>query len=380
MDIFNNNKIVNQICHFCASEIILKTLSLLLSNQYLMKKLLFFFLPLFSFSPFLLFPQSAQDVTKDKESYPFAQIYAGFRYGFKDTYKPQAAFEFNQGIIGYFHQLSPSVSGKIMFDVTRTTNITSITDSSGQSMEVTYFEGSKYTVYLKMAEIKWDINDYLALRVGQLLNTQYLTFQDPFWGYRYIDVTFQELYRLGQPADFGVQFDVKIKEKFLNQLSVVNGEGPFRHQDMNGKFIFSDNIQVSPVKNLTLKLYGDYGPAIDTGNAYGDKWVISCFAGYKTAKFRVGGEYDYVNNYGWSNGKNYSGFSVFGAWNFISKFDVLARYDHLQIKSPTETQKLNYYIVGFQYEPVKMFTTSINFRYLSEGDLPFINANFGLKF
>jgi hypothetical protein len=268
-----------------------------------------------------------------------------------------------------------------MFDVTRTTNFSGVTDSSGQSMMVkNYFEGSKYTAYLKMAEIKWEINEFLALRVGQLLNTQYLTFQDPFWGYRYIDVTFQERYRFGMPADFGAQFDVKIKDKFLNQLSVVNGEGPFRYQDVNGKFIFSDNIQYSPVKNLTLKLYGDYGPAIDTGAAFGDKWVISFFAGYKTSKFRFGGELDYVNNYSWVNDKDHSGVSVFGAWNFIGKFDVLARYDHLQIKTPAETQKLDYYIVGFQYEPVKMFTTSINFRYISEGSLPFIYANFGLKF
>ena len=110
--------------------------------------LLFFLLPAFVYS------QSAQDITKEKDRYAFGQIYAGFRYGFKDTYKPQAAFEFNQGIIGYYHQVAPNVSGKIMFDVTRTTNITSITDSSGQSMTVTYFEGSKYTAYLKMAEIK----------------------------------------------------------------------------------------------------------------------------------------------------------------------------------------------------------------------------------
>ena len=324
--------------------------------------------------------QSSQDQTKEKERYAFGQIYVGFRLGFKDTYKPKSAFEFNQGIIGYFHQIAPKVSGKIMFDVTRTTNITSITDSSGQSLAVNYFEGSKYTAYLKMAEIKWDINEYLVFRVGQLLNTQYLTFQDPFWGYRYIDVTFQEKYRLGQPADFGAQLDVKVQEKFVNQFSVVNGEGPFRHQDLNGKFIFSDNIQYSPVRNLTLKVYGDYGPAVDTGAAYGDRWVVSVFAGYKTSKYRLGGEYDFVNNYGWTNGKDCSGFSFFGGWNFYGKFDVLARYDHLQIKTPSETQKMDYYIIGFQYEPVKMFTTSLNFRYVSQGELPFLYANFGLKF
>jgi len=321
---------------------------------------------LFLLVPQVLFSQSAQDVKKDKESYPFAQIFTGFRYGLKDDYKPRAAFVFNQGIIGYFHQLTPKISGKIMIDVTRTTNIISITDSSDYSMMVNYFEGSKYTAYLKLAEIKWDINDYLALRVGQLLNTQYLTFQ--------------EVFRLGMPADFGAQLDVKVKDVFLNQFSVVNGEGPFRHQDLNGKFIFSDNIQYSPVKNLTLKIYGDYGPAIDTGSTYGNKWVVSFFAGYKTSKFRIGGEYDYVNNYNWTKDRDHSGFSVFGGWNFIGKFDVLARYDHLQIKTPIEIQKLDYYIIGVQYEPVRMFTTSVNFRYLSEGSLPFIYANFGLKF
>jgi hypothetical protein len=350
-----------------------------------MKRFLFWMLII---CPVLVFPQSAQDVTKEKESYPFGQIYTGFRYAFKDTYKPQAAFEFNQGIIGYFHQLSPKVSGKIMFDVNRTTNITSITDSTGQSMKVTYFEGSKYTAYLKMAEIKWDISDYLSMRVGQLLNTQYLTFIDPFWGYRYIDVTFQERNprlgepypRLGQPADFGIQFDVKIKEKFLNQFSVVNGEGPFRQQDMNGKFIFSNNVQFVPVKNLTLKLYGDYGPAIDTGAAFGDRWVVSCFAGYKTSKFRIGGEYDFVNNYSWAEGKDYSGFSIFGGWNFVGNFDVLARWDYLEIHTIVEVDVMNYYIIGFQYEPVKLFTTSVNFRYLSFEEIPFIYASFGLKF
>jgi hypothetical protein len=328
--------------------------------------------------PFSLFSQSSQDVSKDKNSYAFGQIYAGFHYCFEDAYKPQAAFDFNQGIIGYFHQLAPKVSGKIMFDVTRTTNIAF--DSAGQSLVETYFEGSKYTAYLKMAEIKWDITDFLALRFGQLLNTQYLTFQDPFWGYRYIDVTFQEKYRLGQPADFGIQVDLKAGDKFLNQFSVVNGEGPFRYQDLNSKFIFSNNIQYSPVKNLTLKLYADYGPSVQNDTAYGDKWVISGFVGYKTGRYRVGAEYDFVNNYTWANGKDVSGFSLFAGWNFIGKFDVVARWDHLQVKMPDMTDKLDYYIAGIQYEPVKMFTTALNFRYISEDQLPFIYANFGLKF
>lgn len=167
---------------------------------------------------------SAQDIIKNKPRYGFGQIYTGFRYGIKDTYNPQAAFVFNQGIIGYYHQISDEVSGKIIYDVTRTTHFYEITDTAGNQLSYSYFEGSKYTAYLKMAEIKWDFHQLFSLRVGQLLSTQYLTFQDRFWGFRYIDVTQQEKFRLGMPADFGAQLDFSYKGKFLNQISVVNGE------------------------------------------------------------------------------------------------------------------------------------------------------------
>ena len=227
--------------------------------------------------------------------------------------------------IGYFNQISEKVSGKIMLDVTRTTNFTAEKDSLGKVIIADYFEGSKYTAYLKMAEIKWDINEYFALRVGELLSTQYLTFQDKFWGYRYIDVTYQEKFRLGNPADFGAQFDFKYKDKLLNQFSIVNGEGPFRHQDQNSKFIYSNNIQYYPTDRITLKLYTDYGPSPDTGSGKSAKSVITGFAGYKTEKFRVGGEYTYIYNYGFNNNTDYYGFSIYGSVVINKYFQALGR-------------------------------------------------------
>ncbi len=319
-------------------------------------------------------------MNKEISSYGFGQIYTGFHYGFKNTYKPQAAFEFNQGIIGYFNQISDKVSGKIMLDVTRTTNFTFVTDSLGKFIINDYFEGSKYTAYLKMAEIKWDINHFFTFRVGQLLSTQYLTFQDKFWGYRYIDVTYQEKFRMGMPADFGVQVDLKVRDKLVNQFSIVNGEGPFRYQDQNSKFIYSNNIQYYPTERITLKLYTDFAPSPDTGYGKKAKSVISGFAGYKTDKFRVGAEYTYVFNFGFNKDTDYYGFSIYGSVVLNKYFQALGRYDHLNMKLPEENSRLDYYIAGFQYEPVSNFTTSINFRYYSVDALPFIYASFGLKF
>jgi hypothetical protein len=320
---------------------------------------------------------SSLKVEKDEKSYVFAQIFTDFHYGLKDTYKPRAAFRFNQGIIGYKHTFSDKLSGIIMYDVTRTTHFT---DTTGNIMDYSYFEGSKYTAYLKMAEIKWKINDYFTFRVGQLLSTQYLTFQDKFWGFRYVDVTMQEKFRMGMPADFGAQLDFQYGKKFLNQFSIVNGEGPFRYQDMNSKFLFSNNIQFVPIEKLTLKLYTAYEPASDTGLDISDKITISAFAGYKIEKYRLGAEYNYVSNYAFKEGAEYHGFSLYGSWSLNERIAFLGRFDHLYRVMAVANKYIDYYIVGFQYEPVKTFTTSINFRYFSIESLPFVYASFGLKF
>jgi hypothetical protein len=339
-----------------------------------------FIAALFIIVPLISIPQNtAQDITKEQSSYAFGQIYSGFYYCFKDSYKPQTAFVFNQGILGYFHEFSGKVSGRIMFDVTRTTHLDSLIDVDGNRVKYYYFEGSKYTAYLKMAEISWNINKVFTLRVGQLLNTEYLTFQDKFWGYRYIDVTYLEKFRLGNPADFGVQLDYTLKDKLLNQFSVVNGEGPFRHQDEYGNFIFSDNIQFYPTKNLTFKLYADYGPSPDTGSDAA-KASIAGFAGYKNDKFRIGGEYAYVFNFGYIDQYDFYGLSVYGSLVLNNHFQALARFDHLTFGKPGNRSEINYYIAGFQYEPAKPFTTSVNFRYYSVDALPFVYVNFGLKF
>ena len=204
--------------------------------------------------------------------------------------------------------------------------------------------------------------------------------QDKFWGYRYVDVTYQERYRLGMPADFGAQLDFTYKDKFLNQFAVVNGEGPFRHQDKQGKFLFSNNMQYYPTKNITLKLYVDYGASPDTGIDFDDKSVISGFAGYKTEKYRIGAEYTYVTNYGHSKGRDYYGYSIYGSLVVNKKFQLFARYDHLDMTQSTSNRFLDYYILGFQYEPVEKLTTSINYRYYSINELPLIYVSFGLKF
>ena len=323
---------------------------------------------------------SYQYIAKDSTSYIFGQIYTGFYAGLNDNHNPQAAFEFKQGILGYSHSFKGKVSGKIMLDVTRTTHFSSLNDTIGNNVPIEYFEGSKYTAYLKMAEIKWILNEHFTLRFGQLLNTQYLTFQDRFWGFRYVDVTFQEKYRFGMPADFGIQIDYKAGDKLLLQFSAVNGEGPFRHQDALSSFLYSGNVQYSPVKNYTLKLYLGIETDPDTGNSVKDKKIISFFTGYKNKQFGIGGEVNYVKDYAHLEGIDKYGISIYGFVSLAKHFAVLGRYDYLYQQFSSSNLINNYYIFGLQYSPLKFFTTSLNFRYYSKNDLPMLYFNVGLKF
>ncbi|GAB4288373.1 MAG: hypothetical protein Kow0068_14170 [Marinilabiliales bacterium] len=310
---------------------------------------------------------------KDKGKF-FANVYTGYYYNFNEHKTPVSAFDFPTGLLGYTRKLSDKVSGILIYDVTRTTNF-SYPDTIGIT---NYFEGSKYTAFLKMGQINWNINKFLELNVGQLLNEQYLTVQDKFWGYRYIAVTSQEMYRLGMPADFGVRvvfyfFNKKLK----NSITCVNGEGPFRYQDNESKFLISDNIEFMPNDKTIIKLYYDYQFHPDAADV--PRMVISGFAGYKHKLFKIAGEYNMILNQNYIEDNNIIDLSFYGAYHFTEKIDILSRFDYLKNELNPQSDG-SYFIFGFQYQPVENFFSSINYRYNDFYDYSQVYVNFGIKF
>ena len=304
----------------------------------------------------------------------FGNINFGFYHDMNNKRVPQSAFELKAGILGYSCSLSEKVKALIMFDVTKTSRLAT-TDSLYNRLT----EGSNYTAYLKQAEIDWKVNSFFELAVGELLNEQYLTVQDKFWGMRYIDVTMQEKSYpyYGMPADYGARAIFNYKDKIKFSVSAFNGDGPFRTQDTKSKYLFSGNLEVYYIKNLTLKLYADAAQPSTT--KLENKYSVSGFAGYQVEKFRIGAEYNTILNYNFIKSKNIYGMSVYGVYNITSKFGVLARYDFGYISPIIKDGK--YSIAGIQYEPTKNFKTSINYRNsFNPGNYSMIYFSFGIKF
>lgn len=340
-------------------------------------KLLFFIIVLFS-SINLFSQQIKLDSTITRSEIKqklFGNIFTGFYYGLNQNLLPRQAFEISTALLGYQVEIDNKVKATLIYDVTKTTSDISVKDTSKNSLEVSYFKGSDYTAFLKQAQIDWTFAKGFEFSVGQLLNQQYLTLQDKFWGYRYVSYTFQEKYKFGSPADFGARLTWKKPDMLNVSIGAVNGDGAFYKQDSRSLMLYSVNLECFPVKNLTLKFYYDISPDGDLPA----RMVYSGFVGYKTEKWKIGAEYNNLIHPNYLMDKYYSGISVYGGVKIYKKVEVLARYDFIE-KSSILIDNCQYAILGLQYEPAKNFFISVNGRMLNPTEIYQIYANFGIKF
>jgi len=307
----------------------------------------------------------------------WASIFASHYSTLSGRNKPSSAFEMPTALLGYSATLSDRFKATLVYDVTRTTNNIAVTDSLGRPLNVTYNEGSRYTAFLKMAEIKYSLIPFIDLRVGQLLNTQYLTTQDKFWGYRYIYFTFQEVHRYGNPADFGAQVDFKYRAMLLAQLSVTNGDGPFKQQDSNSKFLYSLNLEYYPVSGAIVKVYSDFSPAPQSIPSGYDRSALSVFAGFKAERYRLAVEYNGVKNYGFAQNSDYWGLSSFLSYSVTPKVDILTRYDYINRSAPLNLSRSHFILAGVHYNPIKNLSCSANLRYLTAPQKTMLYFSFG---
>jgi len=305
----------------------------------------------------------------------FANIYTAGYYNF-NTIKPNVGFALSTALLGYRFQKSEKLKFTLIYDVTRTTNGIHVTDTAGNNLPVYYFEGSKYTAFLKMAEIKWYFAKNFSLSAGQLLNEQYLTVQDKVWGHRYVLTTMQELFRMAMPADFGMRIAYKNKKTFALSLGANNGNGPFRHQDTLSTIEYTSNFEIYRIKNLLLKVFVGFTPAtFETDNN-----LISRFSGfiaYQKPKYKIGFEYSKTLNPYFLN-IEYSGVSTFAMYNITNKWEIFARYDYVD-NSPIVKYE-NVFVGGFQFKPQKNLFLSLNYRYWENSEIQQLFFNLGAKF
>ncbi len=269
------------------------------------------------------------------------KIFTNFHSNFSDG-ESQQAFEITRAYFGYGYNFSKHFSGKILLDV----------GNPGVG-------GLQMTAYLKNAMVTYKQNG-LTVNFG-LIGLSQFSIQEKAWGYRYLYKSFQDEHKFGSSADLGLHIAYKFDKAFSMDFTIVNGEG-YKKIESDSTLRVGIGATVNPIKELSLRGYYDVIKKDDVSQQ-----SLAFFAGYKGKDFSMGAEYNKQMNNKNIDGKDLTGFSIYGTIKLDNKWKFFGRFDDLASNELTENdwniaKDGNVIIAGFEYTPVKGLKISPNYQ------------------
>ena len=286
--------------------------------------------------------QETQDTTKNEpKGKAIIQVFANAHTGFGAD-NDDRGFELDRSYLGYQYSFGKGLQMKAVMDI-------------GKSSDVGDYQR---IAYIKNAQVTWKPGRWTL--DGGLISTTQFKVQEKHWGYRYIMKSFQDEYKFGSSADLGISAAYKFNDVVSADAIIVNGEGYKKVQVKDG-LQYGLGATVTPVKGLTLRVYGSLNESTQKGAKDAYNWAA--FAGYKNDRFSLGAEYNIYQNTGFVDDADQYGLSVYGTAHLSKVVDVFARYDYLTSKDDWNIGKdESAAILGAQFNVCKYVKIAPNFR------------------
>lgn len=285
------------------------------------------------------------------------QVHANWHYDLTEDAKPASKFDLTRAYFGYKITLNRQFTGRIMLDVGRLDEIKGVTvDTSFNANLEKNKKSSRYVTFLKYGYLEWNgLIPKTKILFGMHGMNQF-KYQEKFWGYRYIYMSLMDHYKYGSSADLGLTIKSKPADQFGFNISVVNGDGYKKPQDLDGKYKAALGTEIHIVEGLSTYLYGDIMPYEDAENQF----TVAGFLGYKLKKvWRLSAEYNYRGNHKGKKDNELHGVSVYTTVT-IDKLDIFARSDLFSVDTWDTIE--NVLLFGLQYAPIKNFKIAPNFQ------------------
>ena len=285
--------------------------------------------------------QAQESKPEELKGKTIVQVFGNFNSEF-DTDNCNYGFELERSYLGYEYKLENGLSMKAVMDVGKSSNV----------------DDYHRLTYIKNAMLSWKTGG-LTLNGGLISTTQF-NFQEKFWGYRYIMKSFQDQYKFGSSADLGISATYKFNDRISVDAIIVNGEGYKKIQQNNG-LNYGLGLTVNPISNFYVRLYG----GLNTSGEVEDKDIanIATFAGYKSDKFTMGVEYNYMQNSSFDSNADKDGYSIFASVKLSKTTELYARFDELSSKNELNSAKdESAAIIGAQFKLGKYVKIAPNFR------------------
>ena len=285
--------------------------------------------------------QAQEPKPEEPKGKAIVQVFGNFNTEF-DADNCNYGFELERSYLGYEYKLENGLSMKAVMDVGKSSNV----------------DDYHRLAYIKNAMVSWKTGD-LTLNGGLISTTQF-NFQEKFWGYRYIMKSFQDQYKFGRSADLGISMAYKFNNQISADAIVVNGEG-YKKIEQNNGLNYGLGLTLNPISNFYVRLYG----GVNTSDQAGDKNIanIATFAGYKSDKFTMGVEYNYMQNSSFDSNADKDGYSIFASVKLSKTTELYARFDELSSKNELNSAKdESAAIIGAQFKLGKYVKIAPNFR------------------
>ena len=267
----------------------------------------------------------------------FGNLHTGFGADNDDR-----GFELDRSYLGYQYSFGKGLQMKAVMDI-------------GKSSDVGDYQR---IAYIKNAQVTWKPGRWTL--DGGLISTTQFKVQEKHWGYRYIMKSFQDEYKFGSSADLGISAAYKFNDVVSADAIIVNGEGYKKVQVKDG-LQYGLGATVTPVKGLTLRVYGSLNESAQKGAKDSYNWAA--FAGYQNDRFSLGAEYNIYQNTGFVDDADQYGLSVYGTAHLSKVVDVFARYDYLSSKDDWNIGKdESAAMLGAQFKVCKYVKIAPNFR------------------
>ncbi len=261
-------------------------------------------------------------------------------------------FDVTRAYIGYNYKFTPNLQATVVGDF-----------AAGK-------KDGKFVPALKNAFLEWNKNN-LTLTAGLMGLFEYRE-QESYWGHRYTYKSFQDQYKFGHSADYGIAMKYQITSPIAVDFSWTNGEG-YKTLKKNKSNRYELGVSVVPVENLLVRVYADiYNDSKEMHSEganlkdFDNQYTYCLFVGYKNKNIKAGLEYNYQMNAGLNKDKNQTGYSAYCTAKINKKWNSFARFDMLKSSkiqgSSWNRRDGKVGILGVEYKPCKNVKIAPNFR------------------
>jgi hypothetical protein len=296
---------------------------------------------------FQSYSQDANNEQFKPHGNPILKIYTNFHAGISEE-NENAGFEIKRAYFGYMYNISRH------FEVALKLDIGSPNDASEYSLlrRFAYFKNAYLKYRWKNITTQFGIIDVFQFSV-----------QEVYWAHRYISKSFMDEYRFGPKADLGWNISYRFNDFIHADFGIYNGEGYTKLQADNA-FKGGLGISVFPLKGLIVRIYGDM---IKKG-VY--QQTLAGFIGYRFEdKFIGGAEYNYQFNFNYVEGQDKYGYSLYGSYYFIPKWQVFVRFDQVYSNMPGSFDEPwdlasdgSSLTGGVEYSPIRQVKIALNYQ------------------